>query len=220
MSVMVKICGVTTPEDALFAAQAGADMLGLNFYPKSKRYVTPAQAAGLVAAVRGVLGEAAPLMVGVFVNATVGDISETVHTVGLDAVQLSGDESGAVVRELRGVAFKALRPPSAQMAALDLDEFAPTFPTDPRLPSTLLDASVPGEYGGTGVAAEVELARWVRQSVPRLMLAGGLTPDTVAERVALVQPWGVDVASGVEGEQAGRKDPDKVVRFIRQAKGQ
>ena len=87
------------------------------------------------------------------------------------------------------------------------------------MPSVLLDASVPGEYGGTGVPAEIELARWVSENVPRLMLAGGLTPDNVAERVEFIQPWGVDVASGVEGDTPGRKDPSKVEAFIRSAKG-
>lgn len=218
MSVVVKICGITTADDALFAAQAGADMIGLNFYPKSKRYIDPEAAAALVTSVRTLLGDRAPLMVGVFVNAVVSDISRTLHSVGLDGVQLSGDESEAMLRELRGHSYKAIRPPTLAAAADDIDYFAPTFPSDERLPSVLLDASVPGEYGGTGVPAEIELSQWVAANVPRLMLAGGLTPDNVAGRVAAVQPWGIDVASGVEGDTPGRKDPDKVMAFIRAAR--
>jgi len=219
MSVWVKICGITTLDDALFAAQAGADFIGLNFYPKSKRYISPESAATLVADIRAELGDSAPLMVGVFVNAVVSDISQIYHSAGLDGVQLSGDESDAILRELRGHSFKAIRPPNFALVQEDLAYFAPTFPADERLPSVLLDASVPGEYGGTGVPAEIELARWVRENVPRLMLAGGLTPDNVAERVDFIQPWGVDVASGVEGNVPGRKDPAKVEAFIRSAKG-
>lgn len=220
MSVKVKICGITTLEDGIFAAQAGADFIGLNFYPKSKRYLTPDAAITLVTALRAELGEATPLMIGVFVNAAISDISQIVHRVGLDGVQLSGDESEAMLRELRGMGFKAIRPPDLAFAQDDINHFAVTFPVDERLPSVLLDASVPGEYGGTGIPAEIELSRWVRSNVPRLMLAGGLTPDNVAERVALIQPWGVDVASGVESGIAGVKDPDKVAAFIRQAKGE
>jgi len=220
MSVKVKICGITVLDDALFAARAGADFIGLNFYPLSKRYITPEAAAILVADLRAELGDSAPLMVGVFVNAVVSDISQIYHSAGLDGVQLSGDESEAVLRELRGRSFKAIRPPTLALAKDDVSYFVPTFPSDDRLPSVLLDASVPGEYGGTGVPAEIELSRWVKNNVPRLMLAGGLTPENVAERVALIQPWGVDVASGVEGDRPGRKDPDKVRWFVQQAKGE
>lgn len=220
MSVKVKICGITTLDDAIFAAQAGADFIGLNFYPKSKRYVSPEAAAVLVTDLRAALGGSIPLLIGVFVNTVINDIGQIIHSVGLDGVQLSGDESEAMLRELRGRGFKAMRPSNLALAQEDVAYFAPTFPTDEGLPSVLLDASVPGEYGGTGIPAEVELAQWVRGNVPRLMLAGGLTPENVAERVTLIQPWGVDVASGVEGGIAGRKDPDKVTRFIRQARGE
>jgi phosphoribosylanthranilate isomerase len=220
MSIKVKICGITTLEDALFAAQEGADFIGLNFYPNSKRYLSPENAASLVNNLRADMGDHAPLMIGIFVNAVISDISQIVHSVGLDGAQLSGDESEAMLRELRGMGFKAIRPPNLALAQEDVTYFAPTFPSDERLPSVLLDASVPGEYGGTGVPAEVELSRWVKSSVPRLMLAGGLTPENVAERVALIQPWSVDVASGVENGIAGRKDLDKVARFIREAKGE
>ncbi len=213
MSIRVKICGLTTLEDALFAARAGADMLGLNFYPKSKRYLPASQAAQLVLAVREALGADAPLMVGVFVNPTADEVRQVVQQVGLDAVQWSGDESPTLIAAAGG-GFKAVRPADAASAQAELARFAVTFPQDERLPSVLLDAHVPGEYGGTGVPAEIALAVQVRQSVPRLMLAGGLTPHNVAERVAAIAPWGVDVASGVEGDLAGRKDPEKVRAFI------
>jgi phosphoribosylanthranilate isomerase len=136
------------------------------------------------------------------------------EVVGLDFAQLAGDESEAMLRELRGTAFKAIRPANAFQAQDDLDYFGPVMPANEWMPSILLDASVPGQYGGTGQTAADEVAQTVKAGVPRLMLAGGLTPDNVSERVAAVQPWGVDVASGVEANTPGRKDAGKVREFI------
>jgi phosphoribosylanthranilate isomerase len=218
MSLKVKICGITTLEDARHAAQAGADMIGLNFYSKSKRYINPSAAAPLVETLRRELGASAPLVIGVFVNAVIGDISLAIQKLGLNGVQLSGDESDAMLRELRGMAFKAIRPTALRHADDDLAYFSPVFPTNERLPSMLFDAAVSGEYGGTGQQADGGLAVYVRERVPRLMLAGGLTPENVAESVRAIQPWGVDVASGVEGETPGIKDPLKVSDFIHTAK--
>lgn len=212
--MQVKICGITTLDDALMAADAGADMLGFNFWPKSKRYIAKDEAAELCSALRAELAADCPLLVGVFVNMVVSDVSRTMEVVGLDFAQLAGDESEAMLRELRGTAFKAIRPANAYQAQDDLDYFGLVMPANERMPSMLLDASVPGQYGGTGQTAADEIAQIVRASVPRLMLAGGLTPDNVAERVAAVEPWGVDVASGVEANTPGRKDADKVRQFI------
>lgn len=217
VAVKVKICGVTTLDDALAAAEAGADMLGLNFHKPSPRYIDPAAAQTLCDALRERLGAACPLLVGVFVNSSVGDISNVMNRVGLDAGQLSGDESVDMLRELRGLAFKAIRPPNKVLALDDAAYYAPHFPTDERLPSLLLDAYHPGLYGGTGEQASTEVAVTVKDSVPRLMLAGGLTPENVADRVQAVQPWGVDVASGVESAP-GVKDPEKVRALIVAAK--
>lgn len=216
----VKICGITTLDDALYAAEAGADMLGLNFYKRSPRYLDPQQATLMCDSLREQLGADCPLLVGVFVNEVVSTISAVSNRVGLDFAQLSGDESDAMLRELRGTAFKAIRPGSLAMALEDVAYYSDHFPSDERAPSLLLDAYHPNLYGGTGHSASDEVALAVREAVPRLMLAGGLRPDNVAERVQAVRPWGVDVASGVEPDnEPGIKDRQKVRDFISAAKG-
>jgi phosphoribosylanthranilate isomerase len=215
--VKVKICGITTLDDAQAAAAAGADMLGLNFFPKSPRYLAPEAARDLANALRAELGERCPVLVGLFVNEVVGKISVTMEKVGLNFAQLSGDESVDVLRELRGIAYKSIRPRTLAEALDDAAYFA--VPTDERIPSLLLDAYHPQLYGGTGEQASVEVALAVRERSPRMMLAGGLTPENVAARVAAIQPWAVDVASGVEGDTPGRKDAAKVAAFVAAAKG-
>lgn len=216
----VKICGITTFEDALMAAQAGADMLGFNFYKKSPRYIKPEDAQPICDGLRAELGAECPLLVGVFVNEVVGLISAITRKVGLNAAQLSGDESDDLLRELRGIGFKAIRPANQAQALDDVNYFREQFPTNERLPSLLLDAYHPQLYGGTGEGASVEVALAVKAQVPRLMLAGGLTPENISERINAIQPWGVDVASGVEVEdQPGHKDAAKVESFIQFAKG-
>lgn len=218
--VKVKICGLVTVEDALMAAHAGADMLGFNFYRKSVRYLEPDAAFDICETLRATLGERCPVLVGVFVNELVTHISRITNQVGLDFAQLSGDESDPVLKELRGMGFKAIRPMNVVMAQDDVKYFQPYFPQDERAPSLLLDAFKPGEYGGTGQPVTDDIALAILPDVPRLMLAGGLTPQNVAARVAAVRPWGVDVASGVEQDDApGRKDPTKIAAFIRAARG-
>ncbi len=214
--IKVKICGITTLDDALTAARAGADMIGLNFFPKSPRYLAPESARDLANALRAELGESAPLLVGLFVNEVVGKISVTMEKVGLNFAQLSGDESVEMLRELRGVAYKSIRPRTLAEALDDAAYFA--VPADARIPSLLLDAYHPQLYGGTGEQASAEVASAVREKTPRLMLAGGLTPENIAARVAAIQPWAVDVASGVEGDTPGRKDAAKVAAFVAAAK--
>ncbi len=217
---IVKICGLTSFDDALFAAQAGADLLGFNFYKKSPRYIKPEDAQPICDALRVELGMDCPVLVGIFVNEVVGLISAITRKVGLNAAQLCGDESDDILRELRGIGFKAIRPINLAQALDDVSYFREHFATNERLPSLLLDAYHPQLYGGTGEQASIEVALAVKAEVPRLMLAGGLTPDNVGERVAAVQPWGVDVASGVEiNDQPGMKDAAKVQAFIQAAKG-
>lgn len=211
----VKICGVTTLEDALAAAQAGATLIGLNFYSKSPRYLDIPAARAIADGLRAALGTACPILVGVFVNEVVGRISITMEKVGLKAAQLSGDESVEMLKELRGTAFKAIRPRTQAEALDDAAYFAPGSPVAAALPALLIDAYHPDLYGGTGETASIETALAVKAVVPRLMLAGGLTPDNVAARVAAIRPYAVDVASGVEiVGQPGRKDHDKVRDFI------
>lgn len=216
---IIKICGLTTFDDALFAAQAGADMLGFNFYRKSPRFIRPEDAQPLCDALRAELDAACPVLVGLFVNEVVGVISAVTRKVGLNAAQLSGDESDDMLRELRGIGFKAIRPMNLAQALDDVNYFREHFPSNDRLPSLLLDAYHPQLYGGTGEQASVEVALAVKADVPRLMLAGGLNPDNVAGRIAEVRPWGVDVASGVEADdQPGVKDSARVQAFIQAAK--
>lgn len=215
----VKICGITSLEDALAAANAGADMLGFNFYKRSPRYIEPEAAATLCGSLRAELGANCPTLVGLFVNEVVGRISITMGKVGFKFVQLSGDESGEMVRELKGTGYKAIRPRNKAEALDDASYFMQYAPANETIPSLLLDAYHPDLYGGTGEQASLEVALAVKKVVPRLMLAGGLKPETVGEIVKQVQPWAVDVASGVEIEgQPGKKDAAKVKDFVQAAK--
>ncbi len=204
--MQVKICGITNLEDALLAAEAGADFLGFIFYPPSPRAVTPAVAAEIVAAVR----QAAPQVrcVGVFVQPSVTMVQRLLDEVGLDAAQLHGADAN-IVRALGGRAYLAVK---------TWDETAQAAATLPNadLPQVLLDAAHPSLWGGTGLRADEHLARALARTW-RLLLAGGLTPENVAAVVQRVRPWGVDVASGVESAP-GRKDAARVRAFVRAAK--
>lgn len=210
----VKICGIRTAENALAVANAGADLIGLNFYPQTPRYVTPAVAREIVRRLREALGESCPTLVGVFVNASANEVREIVETVGLDYAQLSGDEAAETVQALRDIAFKAIHPVDESAALAEVEGLRSAFPQSEDAPSILLDAYNPKLYGGTGETASEGVARAVKAAAPRLMLAGGLNPDNVAERVRRVRPWGVDVASGVEAGTPGIKDLGKVRAFI------
>jgi phosphoribosylanthranilate isomerase len=215
---ITKICGITTYQDALAATKAGADMLGLNFYPPSPRYVTPARAREIVCGLRGVYGSGLPLLVGVFVNESVDTICRTIDLVRLDLAQLSGDEPVEALAALDGRAVKAIRPVDRSEALYLAEQYLPLAPTGDCFPALLLDAYHPDLYGGSGVEASIEVAQEINALTPRLMLAGGLTPANVGERVAAIRPWGVDVASGVENSRKGRKDSSKVRAFIESAR--
>lgn len=214
MNTRIKICGVTALDNALMCAEAGADLLGLNFYPPSPRSLTPEAALALVAGLRAALGERCPLLVGVFVNAGAHEIAQVMQRVGLDAAQLSGDESSDVLDGLAGRGIKAIRPRSRSETLDQAALFLPGAPHDLRLPSLVVDAYHKDLYGGTGEQASLDVALAARGLAPRLMLAGGLGPENVAERVRAVRPWGVDIASGVEKGQPGIKDPARVHALI------
>ncbi|WP_299025218.1 phosphoribosylanthranilate isomerase [uncultured Thermanaerothrix sp.] len=207
--MVAKICGITTLEDALTALAAGANLLGFNFYPSSPRYISPAVSRPIVEVIRSLYPEAT--LVGVFVNAPVADVLQTLEMCRLDLAQLSGDEPPEEVKRLGPRAFKAFRPRSRD----EVEAFLRAYPLRPEPPACLVDALRPGFYGGSGQRADWQVAMWLSQRVP-ILLAGGLTPENVGEAITQVRPWGVDVASGVESAP-GRKDKVRMEMFLRRA---
>lgn len=201
----VKVCGITNLEDALAALEAGADMLGFNFYARSPRYVTPAVARRLIEQL-----PAGVSCVGVFVNEAAPSAVERIAREALvGAVQMHGDETPEFCAGLRGLTtIKALRVGPGYSV-----ESAARYQTD----AVLLDAYVADAWGGTGHTFDWKLASLTREAVPRLFLAGGLKPDNVAEAVAAVRPYAVDVCSGVE-TSPGRKSPQLMRSFIEQVR--
>lgn len=212
--MIVKICGITCLDDALAAREAGADLLGYNFYPASPRSIRPAECARLQASLqdRGLRART----VGVFVNAPPADIQQVVAECGLDFAQLSGDEPpetlSALDRVLPGQVFKAIRPASLADAQAAARHYLPAS-GDPAAPALLIDAYHPVLYGGTGQTGDWQIAAGLAAQV-QLLLAGGLHAGNVARALAQVHPWGVDVASGVESAP-GRKDAHKMAAFVR-----
>ncbi|MHC4713475.1 MAG: phosphoribosylanthranilate isomerase [Planctomycetota bacterium] len=202
MNPRVKICGITGPSDAVAAAECGADAIGLIF-AESPRKVSLSQAAEIVRSLPPFV-----CAVGVFVDAPVDEVIEIAGAAGLHAVQLSGSESEEYVRAIRGVeVIKCLHVADRG----DLEDAR-------RYESAHihLDTAVPGAAGGTGRTFPWHLAVDVAAS-RAVILAGGLTPDNVAEAVGVVKPWAVDVSSGVE-KRPGVKDVEKIRRFIANAR--
>ncbi|MBK9054040.1 MAG: phosphoribosylanthranilate isomerase [Chloroflexi bacterium] len=217
--VKVKICGLTTLEDARHAAASGADYLGFILYPPSPRAISPASLKPLIQQIRATL-PTPPRLVGVFVNETATSVAQKLDELGLDLAQLHGDEVpwmvGSPDSPLFGRCYKALRPTSLAEAEAEAEWYLPPDWQEDR-PALLMDAYHPTLRGGTGATADWAIMAQLAQTVPGLLLAGGLTPDNVAEAVRQVQPYGVDVASGVE-TQPGVKGREKVARFIAAAK--
>lgn len=201
--IKIKICGIKTVDDALAAMDAGADMLGFNFYPKSPRYIGVGQCRDVMSVMRK-YGQIT--YVGVFVNASVAEIRATMETAALTLAQLHGDETSEMMRSLDGRAFKAFRGVPDRLNGFAREE----------APALLVDASVKGAYGGTGMTADWKSTAELAKHLP-LLLAGGLTPENVAHAVRQVRPWGVDVASGVESSP-GVKDAAKMKAFVQAVK--
>lgn len=199
----VKICGVTSVEDAALCVESGATAIGLNFIPTSKRRVDNDKARAIVDSVRGKVET-----VGVVADLTPDEMRALRTEVGFEWLQLHGSEPDTAIVEMQPFAFKAVRIGDAEDARL-----AEAVPGD-RL---LADSKVNGELGGTGAALDWFLVRRLAED-RCLVLAGGLTPENVAQATQLVRPWGVDVASGVESSP-GIKDPDKVRAFVLAARG-
>ncbi len=206
--IAVKICGVTNRDDALAAIEAGADLLGFNTWAGTKRFLDlEKNAAWLSALPVGVV------KVALLVNATLAEARAVAALPFIDALQLHGDEDAAACARIAALGkpiIKALRArDSAALAG------AATFST----PHLLLDAHVPGAFGGTGARVDVELVRGFQREFPQLTLwlAGGLTPENVAAAVAAVRPRVVDVSSGIE-IAPGKKDFAKMRAFVKAAR--
>jgi phosphoribosylanthranilate isomerase len=218
MSLWIKICANTTLEDALLAAEAGADAVGFVFAPSSRR-VTPEQVAAIAPRLPGSVEK-----IGVFVDAALDEIVATVKACGLTGVQLHFDARAglpAMLHELLGTELKVLRVVHFRAGTVELlAERIAFHARDPHLAAVLVDSQSASAAGGTGVRFDWATARetlFQSAGERRLIAAGGLNPGNVAEAIAVLRPWGVDVASGVEAAP-GRKDAAKVREFIRRAR--
>jgi phosphoribosylanthranilate isomerase len=212
----VKICGLTNLADARVAAQAGADLLGFNFYLPSPRYIAPSEVARIIATLRAEFSAESLRCVGVFVNTPLAELRTIQQQCGLDLLQLHGDESAADCHTLGDAAFKALRPRTASEAEAFIESFSSLNGHTQRAPLFLIDASHPQLYGGTGTTGNWDIAHDIARRHP-ILLAGGLTPANVTDAIRAVRPWGVDTASGVE-RAPGLKDETKIRQFIEAAK--
>ncbi|MEE8392218.1 MAG: phosphoribosylanthranilate isomerase [Anaerolineae bacterium] len=208
----IKICGITNVDDARCAAGAGVDFLGFVFYPKSPRFVTLGQAATITRTIRHEFGADAPRCVGIFVNESVECVLAVLNSINLDLAQLHGNEPPDEVRMLHPRAFKAIRPQAHDEAEAAIAAYCDVAPNDAALPQLLMDAYHPQQFGGTGIPADLVVARLLARHL-RLLLAGGLTPETVGPAIGQVRPWGVDVSSGVERAK-GIKDHARVRAFV------
>ena len=198
--VRIKICGITNPEDALLAADLGAQALGFIFYPKSPRSIKPDAARDIIKILPPFV-----LSVGVFVDEAAEVVRELAATVGLDWVQLHGQESPEYCRAVGRRVIKGFRiRDHSSLAAL------PSYRN--AVQAFLLDAYRPGTHGGTGETFDWEVARGAQEFGP-VILAGGLTAANVAQAINAAQPAGVDVASGVEAAP-GKKDPESLREFF------
>jgi len=196
--VKVKICGITNPEDALMAVEAGADALGFVFFPGSPRYISPEQA--------GVIIRCLPPFVqtvGLFINEEPATVNRIADQCGLELVQLHGEETPDYCVAIKRRIIKAFRVKDAS----SLDGMAHY-----RVAACLLDAWSPAAHGGTGTTFNWDIAAWAAASQTTI-LAGGLTPENVAGAIATVKPYAVDVSSGVESAP-GKKDARLIKAFV------
>jgi phosphoribosylanthranilate isomerase len=207
--IRIKICGIKTEEQALAAARAGADFIGVVF-AVSPRQVTPATAARIVSVLKK--HKATAEVVGVFVNADASTVNRISETCRLDRVQLSGDESWEYCREIKKPIIKAMRvnrsnPPGK--VGKDIEYGMKLLKK--RKITILLDTTAVGRYGGTGQTFNWEIAGPIARRF-QVIIAGGLTPANVPEALKTLSPWGVDVSTGVETK--GVKDLNKIKKFI------
>jgi phosphoribosylanthranilate isomerase len=210
----IKICGITNVKDALAVAQAGADAIGLNFYRRSPRYITPEVAGDIVKKLPPGI-----IKVGLFVDTPADEVCRLFDELSLDLVQLHGDQPPDFLAELGNrPVMRAFRVgPNGLSLVTGYLSRCRALAALPQL--VLLDALVEGGYGGTGKVTDWEVAKQYAflPNMPPLVLAGGLTPENVAAAIHTVRPEAVDVASGVES-QPGRKDPAIVTTFVKSAR--
>jgi phosphoribosylanthranilate isomerase len=201
----VKICGITSLEDAMMACEYGADLLGFNFYQVSPRYIQPSLCARLVAEIK--ISFPQVTLVGVFVNMQVSQVNNILQDCGLDLAQFHGDEDSDTILQFPGKAFKAFRGIPSEETIIDFVSNKQTSP-----PTFLVDSSVAGLYGGSGHAGDWNAAALISKKYS-FLLAGGLRSENVTHAINQVSPWGVDTASGVESKP-GEKDAEKLKLFI------
>jgi phosphoribosylanthranilate isomerase len=197
----VKVCGITSYEDAVLALDQGVDALGFNFYRPSPRYIDPAKA-------HEIIRRLPPLWVsvGLFVNAAIDELVETARVAGVQALQLHGDETPGYCRRISGwPLLKAIR-----IGADPIREVLQEYPVQ----AFVLDVKDESLFGGTGRSFDWRLAQGIDHPV---LLAGGLRPDNVREAILIVKPYGVDVCSGVESSP-GKKDPILLAKFINEVR--
>jgi phosphoribosylanthranilate isomerase len=204
MHVKVKICGITNLDDAFAAVDFGADALGFVFFQGSPRHISYTDAAAIIKKLPSFI-----TTVGVFVNQDTEKIEEAIRLTGIDVAQLHGEEPPEMCTVSRRI-IKAIRVKS-------IESLDPLVHFKDKVSAFLLDAFTPDVYGGTGQIFNWDIAAYAKQ-FGRIILAGGLTPDNIAEAIQRVSPYGVDVSSGVEKEK-GKKDHNKIKLFIEKAKG-
>ena len=208
----IKICGITNFADARAAVAAGADMLGFNFYRPSPRFIEPQDARSIIETLRAEI-KALPrtvTMVGVFVNEPAESLVRVAEQAGVAAVQLHGDESAEFCRDLKTLLPDRFLIKVIRATSDGLNQRAAEYDVD----AIMLDASDAELRGGTGRTIDWNLARRTREVVPRLFLAGGLSPENVRKAIEAVQPFAVDSCSALE-TSPGRKDAERMNAFVR-----
>jgi len=213
--IRVKICGIRALDDALAAAEAGADLIGMVFVPERRRRITPKEAKAIVDGVRN-SGGPVPRIVGLFADQSIEEVAGVVEFCGLDLAQLCGQETVEFAGQLGCDVIKVVHVAESATASDDAGTGALVKEFSGVGHLVTLDRYVEGIQGGTGKGFDWEVAASLSRSGHPFLLAGGLTPENVSEAITMVKPWGVDVSSGVETD--GKKDHAKILEFLQKAK--
>jgi phosphoribosylanthranilate isomerase len=203
MPVKIKICGITRAADAAAAVEAGANAVGFMFFRESRRHISYENARSIIADLPPFIAK-----VGVFVNAAREEIKAAIEQTGIDTLQFHGEETA---EECRGFGLKTIK--AFRVQGKDMLALMPRYDVD----AWLLDSFVPGAHGGTGVTFNWDLAVHARSLGTPVVLAGGLKPDNVTRAIEHVQPYAIDVSSGVESSP-GKKDPALIAAFVENAR--